>query len=470
MCKYTYKNGKKCQEANYGAYDYCILHVDIPKDPESDEFSKVEDLKKQKIQEKIQANDFNFEGLKIFELQLTDFNSNADINFSSCFIYFDLSLECITTKGSLLFSDSEVSGCLALSDVEVGGNLNLSRVSASSVVISDANVREDLIFIEAKLGAPLPYDKYEVCGDRRFRKLSTLENVLSIEDGEVKGAAVFNEVKVEGSMEVKNFRVSYDLRLPAVEVTRDVNLINTKIKKSLVLRKIKIDRDFNLLESTIDENIFFEAADVYGDITVSDTKIGKDLQFTESKVNRSVFFSDVNFGRAINIEHAFINGRVDFKSCYFYEPYGQEVLSRRAKISCEKFGDRAGADNYFYLEMAGRRKRKKWFVKYPELLIQYCFSYGTKWLPIIFLWFGMVLASGISYWIGHGLEISGHDKSGIVSFWGAQYFSVVTATTLGYGDYQPIFWWSKLLAGFEASFGMFLWACFIAVFARKYMR
>ncbi|MCK5591586.1 MAG: hypothetical protein KAI72_06495 [Candidatus Pacebacteria bacterium] len=125
MCKYTFKSGNKCQEADYGNYDYCILHVDIPKDPESDDFSKLEELKKQKIQEKIQANDFNFEGLKIFELELSNFNSNGDVNFSNCFVYFNLSLECITTKGSLLFSDSSVSGCLNLGDVEIGGNLDL---------------------------------------------------------------------------------------------------------------------------------------------------------------------------------------------------------------------------------------------------------------------------------------------------------------------------------------------------------
>ncbi|MCK4995236.1 MAG: potassium channel family protein [Candidatus Omnitrophica bacterium] len=343
-------------------------------------------------------------------------------------------------------------------------------MSASSVAISDTKVCEDLISIEAKLGTPLPYEQYEVCGDRRFKHLSDLEIVLSIEDVEVKGAAVFNEMKVDGCIEIKNLLVEYDLRLPGVEITRDVHLIGLEINKCLVLRKIKVDRDFYLLKSTISEDIFFEAADIYGDITFTNIKIGKDLRFTETKVNRNVSFKDISFGRAINIEHTCINGRVDFNECSFHRPYGQETLSRKAKISCEKFGDRGGADNYFYLEMAGRRKRKKWYIKYPELLIQYCFNYGTKWLPIIFFWFGMVLLSGLFYWIGQGLRMSGQDKSDFVSFLGAMYFSVVTATTLGYGDYLPISWWSKLLAGFEASFGMFLWAFFIAVFARKYMR
>jgi len=49
------------------------------------------------------------------------------------------------------------------------------------------------------------------------------------------------------------------------------------------------------------------------------------------------------------------------------------------------------------------------------------------------------------------------------------YFSVVTATTLGYGDLHPV-GWGKAIASAEAIFGMFMWAVFLAVFSRKYMR
>jgi hypothetical protein len=50
-----------------------------------------------------------------------------------------------------------------------------------------------------------------------------------------------------------------------------------------------------------------------------------------------------------------------------------------------------------------------------------------------------------------------------------EYFSVVTATTLGYGDYHPI-GVGRAIASLEALFGMFMWAVFLTVFARKYMR
>lgn len=55
------------------------------------------------------------------------------------------------------------------------------------------------------------------------------------------------------------------------------------------------------------------------------------------------------------------------------------------------------------------------------------------------------------------------------SFLDYEYFSVVTATTLGYGDLHPV-GIGRIFASAEAIFGMFMWAVFLTVFARRYMR
>jgi hypothetical protein len=49
-------------------------------------------------------------------------------------------------------------------------------------------------------------------------------------------------------------------------------------------------------------------------------------------------------------------------------------------------------------------------------------------------------------------------------------FSIVTTATPGYGGYIPAPGLYQGLASFEAIFGTFMWAAFIATFARKYMR
>ncbi len=50
------------------------------------------------------------------------------------------------------------------------------------------------------------------------------------------------------------------------------------------------------------------------------------------------------------------------------------------------------------------------------------------------------------------------------------YFSIVTAATPGYAGYTPASGLYTLIAGAEAIFGTFMWAAFIATFARKWQR
>ena len=49
------------------------------------------------------------------------------------------------------------------------------------------------------------------------------------------------------------------------------------------------------------------------------------------------------------------------------------------------------------------------------------------------------------------------------------YYSVVTAATLGYGDFAPI-GWGKLVASAEAFVGAFILALVVTAFGKKMMR
>ena len=102
------------------------------------------------------------------------------------------------------------------------------------------------------------------------------------------------------------------------------------------------------------------------------------------------------------------------------------------------------------------------------LLADVTCKYGTDWKRPIYLWLGVVFFCTVLFWIGNGIVRV--DESAASSFLESLYFSIVTITTLGYGDYRPKPGCFQFLAGFEATFGMFMWAIFIAVFARKYMR
>ncbi len=51
----------------------------------------------------------------------------------------------------------------------------------------------------------------------------------------------------------------------------------------------------------------------------------------------------------------------------------------------------------------------------------------------------------------------------------ALYYSLVTSTTLGYGDMHPT-GWLKIVSGLEALTGAVFMALIVAVIARKWMR
>ena len=128
------------------------------------------------------------------------------------------------------------------------------------------------------------------------------------------------------------------------------------------------------------------------------------------------------------------------------------------------------------------RKKTVWFpasprlatytnfiVEFLELPVQHIFGYGTKWERVLIAMLVVVVGLAVVFWAGHGIE-SVDVGEGAVSFWDSLYFSVITVTTLGYGDFHPEPGLYRFLASSEAVFGAFMWAAFIAIFARKYTR
>jgi hypothetical protein len=143
-----------------------------------------------------------------------------------------------------------------------------------------------------------------------------------------------------------------------------------------------------------------------------------------------------------------------------------------AVILFEAKGNKQEADDNFYLEMEAKRKQKPWYIRYPEYaFIQVIFGYGVNPWRLIASWGVIVAAFAALYWIGSGLM-------GATQLFDYVKFSLATAIAPGYiatiispgstgfklaPEYQAV-------AIVESIFGNFLWAGFIATFARKYMR
>lgn len=153
-------------------------------------------------------------------------------------------------------------------------------------------------------------------------------------------------------------------------------------------------------------------------------------------------------------------------------------LTRNMRIQYELCGDEGNASDAFIEENKLKqkketRKRVKVTLWILAGLSNYCQSPRK-----VALWaFGLIILSAGCYVFagitptGEGIQptfSAEKDLSRVIS--DSLYFSVVTFTTLGYGDFSPGNDFSRLVAGFEALGGFFLTSLFLVTLVRKYGR
>ncbi|MGD2250954.1 MAG: pentapeptide repeat-containing protein [Candidatus Methanofastidiosia archaeon] len=166
-----------------------------------------------------------------------------------------------------------------------------------------------------------------------------------------------------------------------------------------------------------------------------------------------------------------------------------ETIYRDLKQNMQNHGDYTTAGKFYYREMEMRRKGATiknciWLTVYRALA-----GYGEKpgWVvrnSLIIILLGAVLFffSGVArvgadvppesspYIIDYSINSLDFCWNMVPDFYYCFYYSVVTFTTLGYGDIHPIGYYSHAIAFSEAFIGAFFMALFVVVFARKMMR
>ena len=170
-----------------------------------------------------------------------------------------------------------------------------------------------------------------------------------------------------------------------------------------------------------------------------------------------------------------------------------EGIYRRLKQSSQKFGDSDTAGKFYYQEMECKRKQLNVFNRvFKYLFYKKLCGHGEKPFNVIWASILIILASSLFFFY-HGIELLGSEVlnfsprlidynlssnfqwaiiniNQVIGDWLiCLYTSVITFTTLGYGDVHPI-GWSRIVASVEAGFGIIMTALFIFVFTRKMLR
>ena len=156
-----------------------------------------------------------------------------------------------------------------------------------------------------------------------------------------------------------------------------------------------------------------------------------------------------------------------------------EEIYRHLRQIAEHQGLFELAGHFFQKEMIMRRKQlPKWsFKRIISRLVDIFCGYGERPLRVIIFSVSLITFFATLYFFS-GLSFSGESLAfnphislweNIKVFFGALYFSVVTFTTLGYGDVAPI-GIARALAALEAFLGSFTLALFVVVFVKKMTR
>jgi len=156
-----------------------------------------------------------------------------------------------------------------------------------------------------------------------------------------------------------------------------------------------------------------------------------------------------------------------------------EEIYRNLRKATESRGQFENAGHFFYKEMIMRRRQLDrwtlpWF--FSKLVDIFC-GYGEKPIRVVSFSLAVIFICGLFFAV-IGIQYNGNIIAMRIEYGVAQnfinlldciYFSVITFTTVGYGDMTP-FGWSKPVAGFEAFIGSFTLALFVVVFVKKMTR
>ncbi|ARN73037.1 pentapeptide repeat-containing protein [Oceanicoccus sagamiensis] len=157
-----------------------------------------------------------------------------------------------------------------------------------------------------------------------------------------------------------------------------------------------------------------------------------------------------------------------------------EESYRNLRINLERAGLFEVAGHFFHREMVMRRKRMPRFsvTRSLSLIVDLLSGYGERPLRVVAFSLCFIVFCASCYFFSSGILYQGMEMgfdankslaTNIEHFFSCLYFSVVTFTTLGYGDVTPQ-GATRAIAAMEAFAGSFTMALFVVVFVKKMTR
>lgn len=157
-----------------------------------------------------------------------------------------------------------------------------------------------------------------------------------------------------------------------------------------------------------------------------------------------------------------------------------EEIYRDLRIISEAQGHRRASGEFFYREMKMRHHRlpRLSLVRGVSCFARFLYGYGERPSYIIGCALAYLASVAVLYFalgvMDHNVLVVFDPSKGFAANFAGYltclYYSVLTFTTVGYGDIVPITGATRAIAAFEALSGNFIMALFVVVFVRKLAR
>jgi len=373
--------------------------------------------------------------------------------------------------------DVEYDGVIVKGDLDISG-LDLLKVISSKIIITNSEIQGEVNFQNAHLQKKIAFEEVVFGEDVYFEgaKFDGHDDFFWEEFGRY--ASSFQRAVFGRSAYFQGAELSgYANFVGAKFLGGDADFTRVKFSGNVRFEEVVFGEDAYFLRANFSGYANFLGAEFDGDVYFEGAKFGGNVHFQRTKFCEGVYFEDTKFSL----------------------PVFQEMTCRIAKRKMEEVGNKKEADDYFYREMEAIRikngikgteklvwpwniqisgpysKSKEWlklvgskiwrlgwYDFFEYLVIQVIFGYGVHPIRLFGFWILMAVAFASFYWYFDAVEGA---RTSVDYIW----FSIATSATPGYALYNPIGNY-KIVTGIQAIIGTFMWAAFIATFARKWQR
>ena len=297
--------------------------------------------------------------------------------------------------------------------------------------------------------------------------------------------ADFSESTFKGDVDFRIKTIKKDMIFSKALFNQGITLEINTLK---IMNKVVIKFDNAYLENVYLELILGKKTSIY----FNTKKILQNIVIKGNQIKNHIFQEEwKEFVQAKEIYLRLKNnfhsiGKYDDESWAFKKEKDMERLSQSFTYYKSTLKNKDKKKDFPIIKWIKKGYFKKWIVSAFSNMI---YGYGEKpWnvilsagaLIILFAYFFTLIGIGNPEIIElHGKihPIPGTDMRltsegvlqnvKVMQFSNCLYFSLITFTTLGYGDFRPLEGWGRILAGSEAFIGGFMMALFVYTFARR---